>query len=104
MKASVSLVALLTVSLLAGCTLFESRATRALRDTPDYRAGYSDGCASAGGPDAAHHDTSQRDDEAYRTNRAYRLGFGAGMGACRTMAPMSGPGANGPGTIPPTGP
>lgn len=101
MKAFVCLVLL---AALGGCTLFESKATRALRASPDYRAGYSDGCASAGGPDAAHHDSSQRDDAAYAANRAYRMGFGAGMGACRPHAPMSGPGAGGPGVIPPTGP
>jgi len=41
-----ALVLLLILPLVA-CGLFESRQTRALRKTPDYRAGYQDGCNSA---------------------------------------------------------
>lgn len=100
-KAFVCLVLLVA---LGGCTLFESKATRALRNSPDYRAGYTDGCDSAGGDDAAHRDTSRRDDDAYASNRAYRMGFGAGLGACRPQTPMNGMGGGGPNAIPPTGP
>ena len=70
---------------LGACSLFLSKETRALRKSPDYRAGYQDGCNSAYGQGA---DKSQeanfvRDEEAYRTNKAYRTGWGMGRSACR---------------------
>lgn len=69
---------------LAGCGLFESRASRALRASPDYKAGYSDGCGEAAASDARH-DDSRRDDESYQSSRAYRAGYGAGRSACRNL-------------------
>lgn len=83
----------LLVPLLAGCALFESKRTRALRATPDYKAGYSDGCATAGSVSAnPRADTTMRDDQAYDGNEAYRMGWGEGFGACRpmTQAPLGG--------------
>ncbi len=75
---------------LSGCFLFESKATRALRATPDYRAGYSDGCATAGSVSAnPRADTQRRDDQAFAGNRAYRLGWQDGYGACRPMPNVS---------------
>ena len=75
---------------LAGCALFESRATRAMRATPDYRAGYSDGCASAGNSSAnPRADTRMRDESAYAANAAYRRGWGEGFGSCRGLAQMN---------------
>jgi len=61
---------------LSGCFLFESKATRALRASPDYRAGYGDGCNSAAA-------ARSRDDQAYANNPAYRRGWNEGNGACR---------------------
>ncbi len=79
------MAALAVMLLLLGC---ESAADRAMKRTPDFRAGYSDGCASAGAEGANPRDTSQmRDDEAYRSNRAYRTGWGTGFNACRTYQP-----------------
>jgi hypothetical protein len=72
--------------LLAGCFLFESKATRALRASPDYRAGYGDGCNSASAVSSnANADTRSRDDQAYAGNAAYRRGWNEGYGACRPM-------------------
>jgi len=50
---------------LAGCGLFADKETRTLRKSPDYRAGYQDGCNSAWSPDAnkRHDDTVVRDDQ-----------------------------------------
>jgi len=75
--------------LLAGCGLFVAKETRALRRSPDYRVGYNDGCASAGGQDADVKDPSplQRDDQMYAASKAYRAGWGAGLAACRSYAP-----------------
>lgn len=81
---------------LASCALFESPTTRALRRTPDYRAGYGDGCASAGTSANPRADTQIRDAEAYRANAAYRQGWNEGHGACRSTNQMqSNPLANG---------
>jgi hypothetical protein len=72
--------------LLAGC------ADRAMRNTPEYRAGYSDGCASATLEGASHRDTSlTRDEATYRSNPAYHNGWGAGFGVCRAMAVPASP-------------
>ena len=80
---------ILCLPLLAGCALFESKATRALRASPDYRAGYGDGCTSAGTPSAnPRADTRVRDEDAYASNPAYRTGWGEGFGACRGVAQM----------------
>jgi hypothetical protein len=78
------LAAVICLLLLAGCT---SAADRATRNSPDFKAGYSDGCASAGLQGANPRDTGlTRDDGAYRANPAYHSGWGEGFGACRAMA------------------
>jgi hypothetical protein len=70
---------------LAGC------ANAALQKSPDFRAGYSDGCASASLQGANKRDTSlNRDDAAYQSNKAYHSGWGSGFGACRQMAAPQG--------------
>jgi hypothetical protein len=79
------LLPLLALSL-AGCALFESKQTRALRASPDYRAGYGDGCSTASTVSAnPRADTQNRDDQAYAGNTAYRMGWNEGYGACRPM-------------------
>lgn len=86
------LLPVLSVSL-GACSLFLSKETRALRKSPDYRAGYQDGCNSAygQGADKSQDATFVRDEEAYRANKAYRTGWGMGRNACRS----SGTGYNG---------
>jgi hypothetical protein len=71
-----------------GCGLFTSKETRAMRRTPEYRAGYNDGCDTARGPDANMRDPGDgvRDEEMYAKNNAYRSGWNAGNGACRSYA------------------
>lgn len=78
----------LLLPLLAGCALFESRATKALRATADYKAGYGDGCASARPSANPRAGTHLRDEDAWRGNRGYRMGWGEGFSACRGMAQM----------------
>ena len=80
---------LLLLPLLAGCALFESKATRAMRATPEYRAGYGDGCGSANTSANPRADTMMRDQTAYDTNAAYRMGWGEGFGSCRGLAQMN---------------
>jgi hypothetical protein len=77
--------------LLAACA---APASRAVQNSPEYRAGYSDGCASANLEDVNKRDPSlTRDEAAYRSNPAYHSGWGAGFGACRAMTapPAGGP-------------
>lgn len=79
------LIAFFLLLPLSACGLFMSKETRALRQSPDYRAGYQDGCNSAYGPGAdKSRDTAVvRDEESYRSNKAYRAGWGMGNSACR---------------------
>ena len=91
----IRLIALLLLLPLSACGLFMSKETRALRKSPDYRAGYQDGCNSAYGPGA---DKSR---EAWRTSKAYRAGWGRGNSACRSTGYTGGAL---PGTTPYGGP
>ncbi|MGH6827554.1 MAG: hypothetical protein ACREFW_01430 [Rhizomicrobium sp.] len=73
---------------LSGC---ESPADRALRNSPDFKAGYSDGCASASSQGADPRQTGRvRDEEAYRTKQAYRAGWGTGFNACHSYQRSTG--------------
>jgi hypothetical protein len=73
------------------------------RNSPDFKAGYSDGCASANAQGGANPRESgiQRDEAAYRANKDYRAGWGQGFGACRAMARPTSPGAGPFGTAAP---
>lgn len=77
------LTAVLLSLTLTGCIFFESRHERAMRNDPNFKAGYSDGCASANaqGTDLRRGD-SVRDESAYATNKPYRAGWAAGHAAC----------------------
>ncbi len=101
-----TLAALCLLLPLIGCGLFVSKETRALRRSPDYRVGYNDGCASAPGQDADMRNPTppQRDDQAYADNKAYRAGWGAGYGACRSYAPRDAGQAPDRGPIPDVNP
>src|SRR3569623_2404095 len=84
---------------LAACGLFQSRETRALRRSPDYRVGYQDGCSRAGGQDANKRQEAARvrDEAQYKNNKAYRSGWDRGLNACRGTGYAGGPL---PGTVP----
>ena len=95
----------LSVFLLAGVVLSAcaSPSDRALRKSPDYRAGYSDGCASAAGPGANMRGNGRvRDEAAYKTNRAYGAGWDTGFNTCRNYQSPGGgmPSMPGQGPIP----
>jgi hypothetical protein len=94
-----ALLFVLLILPLTACGLFQSRETRALRKSPDYRAGYQDGCNSAYGPDAnkRRDDTRVRDEAQYKSNKAYHLGWDRGLNACRSGSRNGG---NFPGTVP----
>ena len=74
--------------MLTGC---ESAADRAQRRSPDFKAGYSDGCASAGDRGANPRASGLiRDDAAFAGNKAYHAGWGTGFNSCRSSAPGRG--------------
>jgi len=83
-------VAIASVLMLSGCMFFETRADRAIRQQPNYRLGYDDGCATANamGANMRRGDTV-RDDSLYEADKAYRVGWANGHSACRRMAPTS---------------
>ena len=68
---------------LTGCIFFETSRERAMRNDPNFKAGYSDGCASANaqGTDLRRGDVV-RDESAYAMNKPYRAGWAAGHAAC----------------------
>jgi hypothetical protein len=83
---------------LAGCgILFSTAHDRAVKNTPSFKAGYSDGCASATVQDTNYRDDTIRDEEAYRADKNYRSGWHSGFTNCRTnrthgtAVPGSGP-------------
>jgi hypothetical protein len=99
-RAAVLLLLSLTLS---AC---ESAAERTIRKSPDYKAGYSDGCASANAPGANMRDTGRiRDEQAYQGNRAYNAGWDTGFHACGASQPSRGmPPMPGQGPIPDVNP
>jgi hypothetical protein len=83
--------------MLGGCSLFESRAERAAKNSPDYKAGYRDGCASASDVGANPRASGMiRDEAAYRTNQIYHAGWGTGYNACRVYQPSAAAPGRGP--------
>jgi hypothetical protein len=80
--ARASVVCLMALSLSA-CVIFGGPADRALRNTPSYRAGYSDGCAAANNPSANYRDGPSADTGLYSTDQTYRHGWANGYQTCR---------------------
>lgn len=69
---------------LSGCVFFETKADRAMRNNPSFRAGYEDGCASATNEGAnMRRGNIVRDDALYDSDKAYRVGWSNGHLACR---------------------
>lgn len=68
---------------LYGCGLFPNAADRALRKNPSFRAGYDDGCAAASTLGANPREAPYRDEESYRNDQGYRMGWGNGFATCR---------------------
>lgn len=81
------LIGLLLVLPLCGC----ASVSRAERNSPDFKAGYSDGCASADRQGAdPREDGLRRDEAAYQGNKPYHDGWGIGFSACRPYRPLAG--------------
>ena len=83
----------LAAFVLAGLALSacQSASERSLRKSPDFKAGYFDGCATAGGQGANMRETGKaRDEQAYRANRAYSVGWDTGFNSCRNTQSSAG--------------
>ncbi|MGC9954123.1 MAG: hypothetical protein ABSD21_07580 [Rhizomicrobium sp.] len=94
-KTARTAITLLAALSLAGCgIIFATAHMRAGRNTPGFKAGYSDGCASATIQDTNYRHDQVRDESAYATDRDYRAGWASGFYNCRstkTHSPSSGP-------------
>ena len=78
---------------LGGCAVFGGPGDRALRRSPSFRAGYSDGCAAATAPSANPRDAK---DTLAGEDRIYKRGYATGFQSCRNgAAGMSNPFNNG---------
>ncbi|MBV8799288.1 MAG: hypothetical protein JOY77_11590 [Alphaproteobacteria bacterium] len=69
---------------LCGCGVFPTAADRAVRNSPNFRAGYDDGCAAASTRGANPREDPYRDEDAYQKDRAYHSGWSNGFAACRS--------------------
>ena len=88
-------IALFAALSLAGCGIFfPSAHQRAGRNLPGFRAGYSDGCASATIQDTNYRHDQVRDASSYASDKNYRAGWASGFYNCRsnkTHDPSKGP-------------
>ncbi|MEI9887503.1 MAG: hypothetical protein WDN08_13570 [Rhizomicrobium sp.] len=62
-----------------------------MRNDPNFRAGYSDGCASANARGSNVRGDTVRDDAAYEVSKPYRSGWAAGYSSCNTAMQQSNP-------------
>lgn len=81
-----AVLAIAVVSL-AGCGIFfPSARDRAAKNTPNFKSGYSDGCASATIQDTTYRTDTVRDEELYKSDKNYRAGWASGFYNCRNNA------------------
>ncbi|HEY4112941.1 MAG TPA: hypothetical protein VGM17_02675 [Rhizomicrobium sp.] len=87
------LVILLFATSLSACGLIASPQQKAEARTPNYRAGYDDGCAAASTEGANPRAKPYRDEALFNTNHAYHAGWVSGFGTCRNPGTGSNTGA-----------
>jgi len=97
-------ISILVALSLAGCGIFfPSARQRAEKNTPSFKNGYSDGCASANAQGSSYRHDMVRDDSAYESDKAYRAGWASGLYNCRNASSAM-PAAPGVGPIPDNNP
>jgi len=102
-SARIFVVAVAALSL-AGCGIFfPSARQRAEKNSPGFKNGYSDGCASAAARGANYREPLVRDEAAYGSDKAYRAGWASGLTNCRTATTVN-PATPGVGPIPDNNP
>ncbi len=79
MKPAIALVALL---LLSACGT-----PMPMERSPDYEAGFGDGCASASATTGGRPSEPRRNEALYRANADYRRGWNSGAAQCRDQGP-----------------
>lgn len=94
------LLALLAAALsatLSSCIFFETKQERAMRNDPNFKAGYDDGCASANARGTDFRGGGVvRDEASYASSKPYRSGWSAGYSVCNTqLHPNPNPNVNG---------
>ena len=67
---------------LSGCIFFETKAMRAMRNDPNFKVGYSDGCASANARGTSFTGSQVRDHSLFQTSQPYRAGWSNGYRTC----------------------
>ena len=73
--------------LLGGCGIFLATARdRAAKNTPGFKAGFADGCASATVQDTNYRDDMIRDEAYYKADKHYRTGWASGFHNCRNRS------------------
>jgi hypothetical protein len=77
-------------SLVSGCIFFSNPRDRALRNSPSFRDGYSDGCAAATTQGADFRKGPQRDETLYKTDSVYRAGWANGYQTCNPLQRRAG--------------
>lgn len=79
------LLALVLAVALAGCGIvFPGPRDRANKNSPGFKSGFSDGCASATMQDTSYRNEQVRDEQLYKTDKHYRSGWASGFYNCRT--------------------
>jgi hypothetical protein len=78
-------LALILACGLSGCIFFETKAMRAMRNDPNFKAGYSDGCASASARGTSFTGEKVRDDTMFKTSQPYRAGWSNGYSTCNNQ-------------------
>lgn len=82
--------------LLSACVFFEGPVSRQMEHSPNFKAGYSDGCATASSQTANYREHNVVKDQAlFQTDKAYKAGWSAGYTGCRPILgneqPQNGP-------------
>jgi hypothetical protein len=86
----IALISLVLAATLSACA---TQQEENLRNDPDFQAGYGAGCAAATTAGADYRRGPSRDENMYKTNEAYRHGWGTGYSTCRN-ANTPAPGGN----------
>ena len=79
---SLLVLALFSIAL-AGCGVFGSSAERAVRNSPNFREGYEDGCGAATAEGSDLRNRPVGDPQLYKNDDVYRAGWSNGYQTCR---------------------
>ena len=82
--------AILALAVMAAFALTACNTTSANTDSPEYAAGYQDGCATGGQRAARIQGEPQRDEALYQKSPDYRAGWAAGYNVCGAGANRGG--------------